>query len=59
MTSKEIIDSLKEIFTTSQELAALHNPALEGDIQIVLAIIADKLRNLDPSGNYSHQIDYE
>jgi len=59
MTREEIIQNLKEMLQTSQELASLNEPALQGDIQIVLSIIVDKLRSLDPTGVYPHQVEYE
>ncbi|MFQ5610558.1 MAG: hypothetical protein ACE5H9_00325 [Anaerolineae bacterium] len=59
MTSGEIIERLKELLAAVQELAALRDPALEGDIQILLAVLVDKLRYLDPAGDYPHQVEYE
>lgn len=59
MTSDEIIERLKKMLTSAQELAALRDPALEGDIQVVLAILVDKLRYIDPTGTYPHQSEYE
>jgi hypothetical protein len=59
MTSDQIINRLQEMLRMAQELASLHEPALEGDIQIIIATIADKLRYLDPAGNYPQQVDYE
>jgi hypothetical protein len=59
MTREEIIQNLKEMLQMSQDLASLNEPALQGDIQIVLAIIVDKLRSLDPTGTYPHQVEYE
>jgi hypothetical protein len=59
MTSDEVIKRLQEMLAYAQELAGLREPALEGDIQIVLAILVDKLRHLDPIGHYPHQMEYE
>lgn len=59
MPYDDIIESLREMLTTAQELASLRDPSLEGDIQIVLAILTDKLRYLDPTGEYPHQVEFE
>jgi hypothetical protein len=59
MNSDEIIERLKKLLASTQELASLRDPALEGDIQIVLAILVDKLRYIDPTGTYPHQGEYE
>ncbi len=59
MTNDEIIELLQEMLRMAQELANLREPALEGDIQIIIATIADKLRYLDPAGIYPQQVDYE
>lgn len=59
MKTDEIIVRLQEMLRMAQELANLHEPALEGDIQIIIATVADKLRYLDPTGNYPHQVDFE
>lgn len=59
MTNAEIVEHLQAMLVTVQELASLKEPSLEGDIQIILAILVDKLRNLDPQGYYPHQVDYE
>jgi hypothetical protein len=59
VTPDEIIERLKAMLAQAQELAAQRHPALEGDIQIVLAILTDKLRHLDPTGSYPHPVEYE
>lgn len=59
MTNTEIVEHLQAMLVTVQELASLREPSLEGDIQIILAILVDKLRNLDPQGKYPHQVEYE
>jgi len=59
MNSEEIVERLKQMLATAQELVSLRDPALEGDIQIVLAILVDKLRYIDPTGTYPHQSEYE
>jgi hypothetical protein len=59
MNSDEIIERLKKLLAYTQELASLRDPALEGDIQIMLAILVDKLRYIDPTGSYAHQSEYE
>lgn len=59
MTSDEVVERLKQMLAAAQELASLRDAALEGDIQIVLAILADKLRYLDPAGDYPHQVEFE
>lgn len=59
MNSEEIVERLKQMLATAQELASLRDPALEGDIQIMLAILIDKLRYIDPTGVYPHQSEYE
>lgn len=59
MTREEIILRLQEMLQMAQELATLREPALEGDIQIILAVLADKLRYLDPLGIYPQQVDFE
>jgi hypothetical protein len=59
MTRDEIILRLQEMLRMAQELATLREPALEGDIQIILAVLADKLRYLDPLGIYPQQVDFE
>ncbi len=59
MTPDEILDRLKAMLVQAQELALQRHPALEGDVQIVIAILTDKLRNLDPTGSYPHPVEYE
>jgi hypothetical protein len=59
LTIDEILERLKMMLATAQELASLKDPALEGDIQILLAILADKLRYMDPTSSLPHQIEYE
>jgi hypothetical protein len=59
MTREEIILRLQEMLQMAQELATLREPALEGDIQIILAVLADKLRYLDPLGINPQQVDFE
>ena len=59
MTQAEIIKRLQEMLASSQELATQREPALEGDIQIILSILVDKLRYLDPTNEYAHQVEYE
>lgn len=59
MTPDEIVERLKAMLAQAQELAAQRQPALEGDIQIVLAILTDKLRHLDPTAIYPHPVEYE
>lgn len=59
MTREEIILRLQKMLRMAQELATLREPALEGDIQIILAVLADKLRYLDPLGIYPQQVDFE
>lgn len=53
------VEQLQSMLATAQQLAGERHPALEGDIQIVLAILVDKLRRLDPAGSYPHQVEYE
>ncbi|MBW8012077.1 MAG: hypothetical protein FVQ83_12700 [Chloroflexi bacterium] len=59
MTNAEIIKHLQEMLATAQGLASQRDPALEGDIQIILTILVDKLRYLDPTNEYAHQVEYE
>jgi hypothetical protein len=59
MTPDEIVERLRAMLAQAQELALERHPALEGDIQIVLAILTDKLRSLDPTGSYPHLVEYE
>ena len=59
MTSTEIVERLKEMLNNAQELASLRDPSLEGDIQIIIAILVDKLRYLDPTGEYPRQVEFE
>ena len=59
MTPDEIVERLKSMLAQTQELALQRHPALEGDIQIVLAILTDKLRHLDPTGTYPPPVEYE
>lgn len=58
-SNPKTVEHLKRMLATAQQLAGEHHPALEGDIQIVLAILVDKLRRLDPAGSYPHQVEYE
>ena len=59
MTNDEIIKGLQDMLATAQKLASQRDPSLEGDIQIVLTILVDKLRYLDPTNEYAHQVEYE
>ncbi|MFQ6014586.1 MAG: hypothetical protein ACE5NP_03990 [Anaerolineae bacterium] len=59
MEHEEIVAKLKGMLEMAKELAALRDPALEGDIQIILAVLGDKLRYMDPEGSYKHLIEYE
>lgn len=59
MTNEEIVEHLQEMLETAQSLATQRDPALEGDIQIILTILVDKLRYLDPTNEYAHQVEYE
>ena len=59
MTPDEIVERLKSMLAQTQELALPRHPALEGAIQIVLAILPDKLRHLDPAGSYPPPVEYE
>ena len=59
MDYKEIIEKLKIIFNTSKELSEAKIPALEGDMAIILSIVGDKLRYIDPDNFYEHIVEYE
>ncbi len=59
MKPEEVIARLKEMHVSAQELAKLRDPALEGDIQIILAILTDKLRHLSPEDYLQHQVEFE
>lgn len=58
-SNPKTVEHLQSMLATAQQLAGERHPALEGDIQIVLAILVDKLRRLDPAGCYPHQVEYE
>lgn len=59
MEHKEILDKLYAMLETAKQLAELRNPSLEGDIQIVLAVVSDKLRYMDPLNYIEHVTQYE
>lgn len=56
---EQIVAKLYSILDTTKELAEVGDPALEGDIQIVLALISDKLRYMDPLNYFEHVTQYE
>lgn len=53
---EDILKKLEEMFKNAQELASLQDPQLEGDIQIIVGLLADKLRCLKPEVYYKHVI---
>lgn len=60
MSDREnIVAKLYSILDASKELAEMRNPALEGDIQILMALVSDKLRYMDPLNYYEHITKYE
>ena len=59
MEEREVIEKLKTIFNLSKELAEAKIPALQGDIEIILSIVGDKLRYMDPHNFYEHLVEYE
>jgi hypothetical protein len=59
MEHKEIIEKLKTIFSLSKELVEARIPALEGDVEIILSIVGDKLRYIVPEEFYEHIVKYE
>jgi hypothetical protein len=59
MTSEQLVESLRAMLREAQAIALAREPAMEGDIQIILALLTDKLRSLDPQGVYPHLVDYE
>ncbi|MBI4320621.1 MAG: hypothetical protein HY675_19190 [Chloroflexi bacterium] len=60
MSNHEIIvTKLYSMLEMAKELAEMREPALEGDIQIVLALVSDKLRYMDPLNYYEHVTQYE
>ncbi|MCC6187556.1 MAG: hypothetical protein IT318_00865 [Anaerolineales bacterium] len=59
MTADELVESLRAMLSEAQAIALAHEPSMEGDIQIILAILTDKLRCLDPQGVYPRLVNYE
>ena len=59
MEQKEIVDKLYAMLGLAKELAEVRDPGLEGDIQIVLALLSDKLRYMDPLNYLEHVTQYE
>lgn len=51
---EEQMKKLEQIFQLVKELANESNCQLDGDMQIVQAILADKLRYLDQESYYKH-----
>ena len=57
MGRDQVVDKLKEIVSLGLELKEIvsRDPAIEGDIDRILAISRDKLRLLDPEGAMTDQ----
>jgi len=52
----DVFSKLEEMFKMATELASLRDPQLEGDIQIIVGLLADKLRYLKPEVYYKHLV---
>jgi ABC-type transporter Mla subunit MlaD len=54
----QALDDLNSMLDTAKRLQQKHIPQLAGDIERIVAILADKVRHLDPE-QFEHVADYQ
>ena len=58
-TGEPVLHRLERMLADSKALCREDDPILQGQMQVVLGILADILEAKDPYRSYQHVVDYE
>lgn len=58
-SEQHVIAVLERMLEDSKELCQVDDPVLQGQMQMILGLLADILETKDPHHHFSHVVEYE